>query len=75
MSFWTHIVASIDVNTHIECDTLKRDVKKMLKAAPKITGSEGDAEVFVNVRSEELVSILVGNGSGEGEYHKQGDNA
>ena len=51
MSLWTHIVASIDVDTHIECDTLKRDVKKMLKAAPKITGSEGDAEVFVNVLS------------------------
>ena len=51
MSFWTHIVASIDVDTCIECDTLKSDVAKMLEAAPKITGSEGDADVFVNVLS------------------------
>lgn len=51
MSFWTHIVAAIDVDTYKTSNTIKKDVEKMLEDAPKITGSEGPADVFVNVLS------------------------
>lgn len=51
MSMWTHIVAAIDVDTCIECDDIENRIEKLLKIAPKITGSEGDADVFVNVLS------------------------
>lgn len=51
MSSWTHIVAAIDVDTFIDSHTIQQDVEKLLAAAPKITGSEGDADVFVNVLS------------------------
>ena len=53
---WTHIVASLDVETYVESDTIKEDVEKMLEKAPKITGSEGPADVFVNVLSGYNVS-------------------
>lgn len=51
MSYWTHIVAAIDVDTYKQSRTIKEDVEKMLTDAPKITGSEGPADVFVNVLS------------------------
>ena len=56
MSMWTHIVASIDVDTFKESHTIKEDVEKMLEDAPKITGSEGPADVFVNVLSGYTIS-------------------
>lgn len=49
MSRWTHIVAAIDVDTFIASKTIKSDVEKLLEDAPEITGSEGPADVFVNV--------------------------
>ncbi len=49
MSMWTHIVASIDVDTYKEVNDPKLYVENLLKDAPRITGSEEDAEVFVNV--------------------------
>lgn len=51
MSMWTHIVAAIVVDTCIESKTIKSDVEKLLEDAPKITGSERNADVFVNVLS------------------------
>ena len=57
MSMWTHIVASIAVDTFKESDTIKEDVEKMLEDAPKITGSERPADVFVNVLSGYNISI------------------
>ncbi len=51
MGCWTHIVAVIDVNVLIESRNLKEEVEKILEQAPKITGDEGDADVFVNVLS------------------------
>lgn len=51
MSNWTHIVASIDVDTYIESKNIKEEVEKLLEKAPKITGSEGNADIFVNVLS------------------------
>lgn len=59
MSKWTHIVASIDVDTFIESHTIKEDIEKMLEEAPKITGSEGPADVFINVRSGSNISTMI----------------
>lgn len=66
MSRWTHIVAAIDVDTFIESDTIQQDVEALLNSAPKITGSESDAEVFVNVPSGYNVSCTYSNGT----YHE-----
>lgn len=49
MSYWTHITAAIDVDTCIEDDNIGDIVKNLLKHAPLITGSEGPADLFVNV--------------------------
>ena len=51
MSCWTHIVAAIDVETWIESHTIRDDVYDLLADAPRITGTEGNAEIFVNVLS------------------------
>ena len=53
MSMWTHITACISVETGIVAKkpVLKRQVKEYLTKAPKITGSEGPADVFVNIQS------------------------
>ena len=51
MSDWTHIVAIFDVETYIEDKNIKEIIEEKLKNAPKITGSEGNADVFVNVLS------------------------
>lgn len=48
MSCWTHIVSTIDVDTHIADENIKEKVEKILENAPKITGSESDADIFVN---------------------------
>lgn len=57
MSMWTHIAAVMYVDTYIEATNIGDIVREMLKDAPKITGSEGDADVFVNVMSGTNVSI------------------
>jgi len=49
MSYWTHIVAILEVDTYIEDKNIKQIVENKLIKAPKITGSEGCADVFVNV--------------------------
>lgn len=53
MSCWTHITACLSVETGmvVKKPELKRRVKEVLKDAPKITGSEGPADVFVNIQS------------------------
>ena len=48
MSHWTHIVASLYIDTSIEDHEIEKTTEKMLKKAPRITGSEGDADIFVN---------------------------
>lgn len=52
MSMWTHITACMSVETGIVAKkpALKRQVKEYLAKAPKITGSEGPADVFVNIQ-------------------------
>lgn len=56
MSWWTHIVAAIDIDTYIRSKTIKSDVEELLKGAPEITGSEGNADIFVNVLSGTNIS-------------------
>lgn len=51
MSHWCSITACIYVNTDIEDKNIKTIVEEKLKLAPKITGSEGNADVFVNTLS------------------------
>lgn len=53
MSKWVHITACLSVDTFLgkEASELKQTVEKLLEKAPKITGSEGPADVFVNIQS------------------------
>lgn len=53
MSHWTHITACLSVETGIAAKKreLKRKVDAVLAKAPEITGSEGNADVFVNIQS------------------------
>lgn len=46
MSQWTHIVAALDIDTYEADANIGQVVEKMLADAPKITGSEGNAEVL-----------------------------
>lgn len=48
MSYWTHIIGVLHINTYKEVDDVQRFVEDSLKGAPLITGSEGPAAVFVN---------------------------
>lgn len=57
MSYWTHIVGVIDFDTFKESVALAEDILKELESAPKITGSEKDAEIFVNQLSGHNVSV------------------
>lgn len=56
MSFWTHIVGVMHVETYKEVDDIKAYVEEALKNAPEITGSEGSASVFVNPESGHNIS-------------------
>ena len=53
MSCWTHITACFSVDTFIQDppEKLIKQVEDYLKDAPKITGSESDADIFINVQS------------------------
>lgn len=57
MSHWTHIVGVMHVDTYVEVDDIKAYVEDKLKNAPKITGSEEDAAVFVNPEPGYNISI------------------
>lgn len=48
MSLWTHIVGVMHVDTYEHVGDIKLYVEEALRNAPKITGSEKDAAVFVN---------------------------
>lgn len=53
MSHWTHITACLSVETGIieTRKKLAKIVRDYLKKAPKITGSEKDADFYVNVQN------------------------
>lgn len=51
MSMWVHIIAAIHVETYVEEKDLETYIKEKLKNAPKITGSESNADIFINKKS------------------------
>lgn len=53
MSCWTHITACLSVETGVIAKRLelKRKLKEYIAKAPKITGSERDADVFINIKT------------------------
>ena len=51
MSRWTHVTGCLYIETHKERKDIELYVKELLDKAPKITGSERDADIFVNVLS------------------------
>lgn len=51
MSSWTHITSCLSIDTCIESDDIINIVKDYLNKGPQITGSEGNADVFVNLQS------------------------
>lgn len=57
MSYWTHIVGVMHIDTYEEVDDIKAYVEEKLKDAPKITGSESDAAVFVNPEPDHNIFI------------------
>lgn len=56
MSNWTHVTGCLYVETYKERKNIKKYVEKMLVKAPKITGSEGNLDIFVNPLSGYNVS-------------------
>ncbi len=48
MSNWTHICGALYVETFKEEKNIKKYVKRKLKNAPRITGSERDVDIFIN---------------------------
>lgn len=62
MSNWTHITACIYLETCIQSKDIEQVVREILQKAPKITGSEGDADVFVNALSGYNLLTCVGCG-------------
>lgn len=48
MSRWTHIVGAIHIDTFRTYNDIEEYVRKKLKEAPEIVGSEGNASIFVN---------------------------
>ena len=53
MSCWTHITACLSVETGMlrKKPELKREIQKIIRQGPKITGSERNADIFVNIPS------------------------
>ena len=51
MSCWTHITACLSVETEMlrKKPELKREIQKIIRQGPKITGSERNADIFVNI--------------------------
>lgn len=48
MSRWTHIVGAMHIDTFRTYNDIEEYVRKKLKEAPEIIGSEGNASIFVN---------------------------
>ena len=67
MSRWTHITACLSVDTDIKKlkPQLKTEIKNILKDAPKITGSEADADIFINIPSGYNCSLHYVNDTGK----------
>lgn len=51
MSRWTHVTGCLYIETHLERKDIVEHIKSIIEIAPKITGSEQDADIFVNALS------------------------
>lgn len=51
MSQWTHITACMSVDTYMRNKKrIKKPIIEYINNAPKITGSESDADVYINLQ-------------------------
>lgn len=57
MSRWCHVVGCLYIETFKETKGIKKYVENKIKDAPLITGSEADADIFVNPLSGHNVSV------------------
>ena len=48
MSNWTHVIATYEVDTWRCSKKIRTIVRKIMKHAPEISGSEGPADMFIN---------------------------
>lgn len=60
MSMWTHVTGCIYVDTMHNSKDIKKYVEKILKDAPLITGSEQNADIFINPLSGYNTSVYNG---------------
>ena len=60
MSMWTHVTGCIYVDTMHNSKNIKKYVEKILKDAPLITGSERNADIFINPLSGYNTSVYNG---------------
>lgn len=58
MSMWTHVTGCIYVDTMHNSKDIKKYVEKILKDAPLITGSEQNADIFINPLSGYNTSVF-----------------
>lgn len=68
MSQWTHIIAAIEYDTLKMSDNLVKDMMNELNKAPRITGSEEDAQIFINQPSGYNMSVGCGGRKGVEKY-------
>ena len=61
MSMWTHVTGCIYVDTMQDRKDIKKYIKKILKDAPLITGSEKNADIFINPLSGYNTSVFNGD--------------
>lgn len=51
MSVWVHVTATYEIDTWRPTSKIRSIVRKIMRSAPEISGSEGSAEVFLNFPS------------------------
>ena len=51
MSQWTHVIGAIYIDTCIESKNIVKIINRDIEKAPKITGSEADCDIFINLLS------------------------
>lgn len=66
MSRWTHITSCMSVDTCIENrKRVKKSIIDYINNAPKITGSEKDADIYITLQRDYNVSSWKQNNKGE----------